>query len=140
MPSRPLLSLLGCLALAAAACGETDRTLKVTGLEPDRGDVNGDQYVIIKGNRFVADGPRKADVYFGTQQTGYRKGTVVRFASDKQLIVRTPGGKPGEVVDVLVMFEPGGQLRIPNAFTYVAKGAGASINDLDINKDKRNEK
>jgi hypothetical protein len=82
----------------------------------------------------------KADVYFGTQQTGYRKGSVVRFASDKQLIVKAPGGKVGEVVDVLVMFEPGGQLRIPNAFTYVLKGAGPSINDLDINKDKRNEK
>ena len=50
------------------------------------------------------------------------------------------GGKVGEVVDVLVMFEPGGQLRIPNAFTYVSKGGGPSINDLDINKDKRNEK
>jgi hypothetical protein len=140
MSWRSLPLLLVCLGLAAAACGETDRTLKVTGLEPDRGDINGDTHVIIKGNRFVADGPRKADVYFGTQQTGYRKGTVVRFASDKQLIVKAPGGKVGEVVDVLVMFEPGGQLRIPDAFTYVAKGAGASINDLDINKDKRNEK
>jgi hypothetical protein len=140
MSWRPLLLLLVGLGLAAAACGETDRILKVTGLEPDRGDINGDTHVIIKGNRFVADGPRKADVYFGTQQTGYRKGSVVRFASDKQLIVKAPGGKVGEVVDVLVMFEPGGQLRIPNAFTYVLKGAGPSINDLDINKDKRNEK
>jgi hypothetical protein len=140
MSWRPLPLLFVCLGLAAAACGETDRTLKVTGLEPDRGDVNGDTHVIIKGNRFVADGPRKADVYFGTQQTGYRKGTVVRFASDKQLIVKAPGGKVGEVVDVLVMFEPGGQLRIPNAFTYVVKGAGPTINDLDINKDKRKDR
>lgn len=31
------------------------------------------------------------------------------------------GGKPGEIVDVLVMFEPGGPLRIPKAFTYVEK-------------------
>jgi hypothetical protein len=137
MSWRPLLLLLGCLGLAAAACGETDRTLKVTGLEPEHGDVNGDTHVIIKGNRFVADGPRKADVYFGTQQTGFRKGTVVRFASDKQLIVRTPGGKQGEVVDVLVMFEPGGQLRIPSAFTYIEKGGSPSMNDLDTNKDKR---
>ena len=139
MPPRPLLTLLGCLGLAAAACGETDRTLKVTGLEPDRGDINGDTYVMIKGNRFVADGPRKADVYFG-KPSSYRKGTVVRFASDKQLIVRSPGGKPGELADVLVVFEPGGQLLIPNAFTYVEKGGGASINDLDTGKDKRNDK
>lgn len=140
MSWRPLSLLFVCLGLAAAACGETDRTLKVTGLEPERGDVNGDTHVIIKGNRFVADGPRKADVYFGTQQTGFRKGTVVRFASDKQLIVRTPGGKDGEVVDVLVMFEPGGQLRIPSAFTYVEKGSGASVNDLDTSKEKRPKK
>jgi hypothetical protein len=125
------------VGLAAAACGETDRTLKVTGIEPERGDINGDTHVIIKGNRFVADGPRKADVYFGTQQTGFRKGTVVRFASDKQLIVRTPGGKTGEVVDVLVMFEPGGQLRIPSAFTYVEKGSGPSVEDLNPNQEKR---
>jgi hypothetical protein len=99
------------------------RTLRVDGVEPDRGDINGDTYVMIKGNRFVADGPRKADVYFG-KPSSYRKGTVVRIASDKQLIVRTPGGKPGEVVDVLVVFEPGGQLLIPNAFTYVEKTSG----------------
>jgi IPT/TIG domain-containing protein len=136
MSRRLFLLLLGCLGLAAAACGETDHTLKVTGIEPDRGDINGDQYVVIKGNRFVADGPRKADVYFG-KASAYRKATVVRFASDKQLIVRSPGGKSGEVADVLVVFEPGGQLLIPNAFTYVEKGAGPSINDLDTNKEKR---
>jgi hypothetical protein len=136
MSWRPLLLLLVCLGLAAAACGETDHTLKVTGLEPDHGDINGDTYVVIKGNGFLNGNPR-ADVYFGTQQAGFRKGTVVRFASDKQLIVRTPGGKPGEVADVLVMFEPGGQKRIEKAFTYVEKGAGPSMNDLDTAKEKR---
>lgn len=135
--SRRTFLLLVCLGLAAAACGETDRTLKVTGLQPDRGDINGDTYVVIKGNRFLNDGARNATVYFGTMQAGYRKGTVVRFANDKELIVRTPGGKAGEVVDVLVMFEPGGQLRIPNAFTYVVKGGGPTMNDLDTAKDKK---
>jgi IPT/TIG domain len=135
MSSRPLLLLLVCLGFAAAACGDSDHTLRVTGLSPERGDINGDTYVEIKGNRFLADGPRKVDVFFGTQQSGYRKGTFVRFASDKLMIVRTPGGKPGEVVEVLVMFEPGGQLRIPNAFTYVEKGGGPSIDDLAPGKD-----
>jgi len=123
------------LALALAACGSEDTKLKVTGIEPEKGDVNGGTYVRIKGNRFIADGARNAKVYFGSRQ-----GTVVRFASDKQLIVRSPGGKSGEVADVLVVFEPGGQLLIPNAFTYVEKGAGPSINDLDTNKEKRPEK
>jgi len=29
------------------------------------------------------------------------------------------GGSPGEVVDLLVVFEPGGQLTLRSAFTYV---------------------
>jgi hypothetical protein len=136
MSWRLLSLLLVCLGLAAA-CGETDRTLKVTGLEPETGDINGDSYLIIKGNGFMAE-PRKAEVFFG-KQGKYRKGTVVRFANDKQLVVRTPGGSSGEVVDVLVVLEPGGQLLIPNAFTYVEKGVGPSMNDLDTNKDKRPE-
>ena len=39
---------------ALAAC-KTDNTLKVTGIEPDKGDVEGGTYVRIKGNRFIAD-------------------------------------------------------------------------------------
>lgn len=55
--------------------------------------------------------------------------------------MQAPGGKPGEVVDVLVMFEPGGQLKIPNAFTFIDKSdTGPSIDDLDTNKDKRPKK
>jgi len=140
MSRRFLLLVLG-LVLAAAACGEQDRKLKVTGLEPERGDAAGGTYVVIKGNRFIADGPRSAKVFFGTQKTGLRQGSIVRFASDTQLVVQAPGGTPGEVADVLVTFEPGGQLRIPAAFKYVEKNdAMPSVNDLDINKDKRAKK
>jgi len=114
--------------------GETARTservsqpppgapLRVDGIEPDRGDIDGDTYVLIKGSGFVADGPRMAKVYFGDRQ-----GTVVRFASDRQLIVRTPGGKPGEIVDVRIVFEPGGQLVLPRAFTFVEKQPGPNL-------------
>jgi hypothetical protein len=37
------------------------------------------------------------------------------------MIVEAPGGKPNEKVDVLVIFAPGGQLKIPNGFTFVEK-------------------
>jgi hypothetical protein len=111
-------------------CGETDRKLKVTGLEPTKGDVEGGTYIVIKGNRFIADGPRAAKVYFGSRQ-----GTVVRFQSDKELIVQAPGGKADETVDVLVIFDPGGQLRIPNAFKFIDK-ADAVLNPDDIGKKK----
>jgi hypothetical protein len=90
--------------------------LSVTGIDPPKGDVDGGTYVKISGTNFVADGPRNVKVYFGKKQ-----GTVVRFASDSELIVEAPGGKAKEVVDVLVIFDPGGEMKLPKAFTYVKK-------------------
>jgi len=116
--ARDRPDLVACMMRHQEQSGAHD--LRVDGIEPERGDINGDTYVIIKGNRFVADGPRLAKVYFGSRQ-----GTVVRFANDRQLIVRTPGGRPGEVVDVLVIFEPGGTLKLPRAFTFVEKTSEA---------------
>jgi hypothetical protein len=119
------------LALGSlVGCGETDRKLKVTGLEPTKGDIEGGTYVVIKGNRFMKDGPRNAKVYFGSRQ-----GSVVRFQSDSELIVQAPGGKADESVDVLVIFDPGGQLKIPNAFKFIDK-ADATLNADDIGKQK----
>ena len=113
------------------SCGETDRKLKVTGLEPTKGDIEGGTYVVIKGNRFLADGPRNAKVYFGSRQ-----GSVVRFQSDSELIVQAPGGKPDETVDLLVVFDPGGQLKIPNAFKFVEKHDNTPSAE-DFGKDKK---
>ena len=124
----PLLPLL--LAVVLAACGSSDTKLKVTGIDPEKGDVEGGTYVRIKGNRFIADGARNAKVYFGSRQ-----GTVVRFASDSELIVEAPGGKPNENVDVLIIFEPGGELKIPKGFTFVEKNNSApQVQDLNIKK------
>ncbi len=121
------------LLLAITACGSDDTKLKVTGIEPEKGDVEGGTYVRIKGNRFTADGPRNAKVYFGSRQ-----GTVVRFASDSELIIEAPGGKPNEKVDVLIIFDPGGQLKIKDGFTFVEKNdAVPSVQDLDISKPKK---
>jgi hypothetical protein len=132
MTRRLVLPVL-LLLLAMAACGEKDTKLKVTGIEPERGDVDGGTYVRIKGNRFIDDGPRNAKVYFGSRQ-----GTVVRFASDSELIVEAPGGKPNEKVDVLIIFDPGGQLKIKDGFTFVEKNdTGPSVQDLDISKPKK---
>ena len=129
LPKLPLLLLL----VGLAACGSEDKKLKVTGIEPERGDVEGGTYVRIKGNRFIADGARNAKVYFGSRQ-----GTVVRFASDSELIVEAPGGKPNEVVDVLIIFEPGGELKISKGFSFVEKHEEVlDVNDLDTSKVKK---
>lgn len=91
-------------------------TLAVTAVEPARGDAQGGTYVLLKGSRFVKDGPRQLKVYFGGKQ-----GTVVRFQSDTEVIIQAPGGTPGAPVDVVVVFDPGGQLTLPGAFTFVDK-------------------
>jgi hypothetical protein len=131
MTRRLVLPVL--LLLAIGACSDKDTKLKVTGIEPEKGDVDGGTYVRIKGNRFIDDGPRNAKVYFGSRQ-----GTVVRFASDSELIVEAPGGKPNEKVDVLIIFDPGGQLTIKDGFTFVEKNdAPATVDDLNINKPKK---
>jgi len=128
-----LVPLVLLLAMAAAACGSEDTKLKVTGLEPEKGDINGGTYVRIKGNRFLADGARNAKVYFGSRQAN-----VVRFASDSELIVEAPGGKVGDKVDVLIIFEPGGEMKIAKGFEFIEKAdQGHSIEDLDISKVKK---
>ena len=133
MPRRSLaLPLLAVFFALFAACGNNDTKLKVTGIEPEKGDVEGGTYVRIKGNRFIADGARNAKVYFGS-----REGTVVRFASDSELIVEAPGGRPNETVDVLIIFEPGGELKIAKGFTFVEKNTAApSVDDLNTKKAK----
>lgn len=125
-----VLPLLAVLVALFAACGNNDTKLKVTGIEPEKGDAEGGTYVRIKGNRFIADGARNAKVYFGSRQ-----GTVVRFTSDSEMIVEAPGGKPNETVDVLIIFDPGGELKIQHGFTFVEKNvAPPSVDDLNIKK------
>lgn len=77
---------------------------------------DGGTYVRIRGSRFLADGPRNAKIYFGSRQ-----GTIVRFSDDTEMIVEAPGGRPNETVDVLVIFEPGGEIKVPQRFTFVQK-------------------
>lgn len=110
----------------APAPPQGERDLAITGIEPQAGDTDGGTYVRLRGSGFMTPGARNAKVYFGNRQ-----GTVVRFANDGELIVEAPGGKVGEIVDVLVIFEPGGELRLATAFKYVDKGnAAPSVNQL----------
>jgi hypothetical protein len=144
MPSFPrsttlcaaLALLVGTGGLAATACGNENTKLMVTGLDPEKGDAAGRTTVRIKGNRFTVDGPRTAKVYFGG-----RPAEVTGFENDSTLVVVAPGGKSNEVVDVLIVFDPGGQLKIPGAFRFVEKNQAApTIDDLNINKENKDKK
>ena len=68
---------------------------------------------------------------------------AVRFASDSELIVQSPGGKPGDFVDITVQFEPGGEIKIQKeayenkkGFQFVEKKyRQPGVDDLNTNKD-----
>ena len=98
----------------------------------------GGTYVRIKGNGFLVDSkgnsaPANAKVYFGSRQ-----GEVVRFASSEELIVQAPGGKVNESVDVLIIFEGRGELKIPHGFTFIdKKETGATLDDINTNKPEK---
>ena len=58
-----------------------------------------------------------------------------RFESDNVLIVEAPGGRPNDVVEVLIVFDPGGQIRIPKAFRFVEHNHTApTVDDLNIDR------
>ena len=122
--------------VAAGACGNDNPKLLVTGIEPDKGDVGGGTYVHIRGNRFTADGPRSVKVYFGGHEA-----QIDRFVNDGELIVLAPGGKLNEAVEVLIVFDPGGKVSLPNAYRFIEKNqSGPSVDDLNINPDKKPKK
>ena len=99
--------------------------LELTDVAPPNGDADGGSYVVIHGKNFLRDGVRLAKIYFGQRQ-----GEIVRFQSDTELIAQAPGGNPNDIVDVIVLFEPGGKRTLPHAFTFVHKDSNPTVDDL----------
>ncbi len=122
-------ALLLLVGLLLGAC-KNNQPLSVTRMEPNEGDYMGGTYVRIFGHRFTQDGARNAKIYFGSRQAG-----LPNFKTDSEIVVEAPGGKIGETVDVLIIFEPGGELKIPRGFTYVEHKA-TTIDDLNKPKAK----
>ena len=128
----PLVALFVGSGFALGACGSKDTTLEVTGLDRNEGDAAGGTYVRIYGNGFITP-VRSAKVYFGSARSA-----PPRFASDSEMVVEAPGGKPGETVDVLIIFEPGGEKKLTHAFTFKEKNnGGMSVDDLTNQGDKK---
>jgi hypothetical protein len=122
------------ILLLGASCKE-DKKLKVTSLDPKRGDFQGGTLVTFKGNRFTKDGARRATVYFGSSGS-WKKAEFLGFKGDDEFRVRAPGGEPKKKVDVMIVFEPGGEITLANAFEYVEIEI-PDVGDLDISKPKR---
>lgn len=103
-----------CMKEAMGAGSAAAPALAVTGLDPEKGDPKGGTYVRVIGTAFQSE-ERKAKVFFGGKE-----GKVVKIQNDTEMIVEAPAGKVGKV-DVLVVFEPGGELKLPGGFTYEKK-------------------
>lgn len=105
------------LALGFVACGNSDTKLRVTRLDRSTGDADGNQFLRVYGTGFLPGGtPRTAHIYFGG-----KPGNVERFQSDTEMIAIAPPGKPNETVDVTITFEPGGEITLPKAYTFIEK-------------------
>ena len=124
--------LISSIALGSGGCSE-DKTLKVTGLDPNTGAIEGGTRVTIHGNGFTSNGQQSAHVYFDNKPAD-----VLGFNGDDSLLVLAPSGeKADKKVDVLIVFEPGTdkgrEITLHDAFTYVEKKT-MDVNDLDTSK------
>lgn len=125
---RSIVSAVVVAVALLSGCKE-DTQLRVTALEPNSGDAMNETYVRISGNRFIKDGARGAKVYFGSKLA-----SAPSFKSDSEMVVvAPPSGEVGKTVDVLIIFEPGGEKRLPAAFTYEDRKK-RTIDDISTSK------
>ena len=96
---------------AGAPAGDT--ALRVIDVVPATGAVAGGQALRIRGANFRTS--RVVKVRFGSVDA-----EILRVTDD-EITIQTPPGSAGRLVDITVVFDPGGDLRLPGAFTYVTK-------------------
>ena len=88
--------------------------VRLDSIYPNTGETTGGNYVTIRGRSFTST-TRTAKVYFGAVE-----GTFLRFASDYEMVVQAPPGVAEQTADIMIVFDPGGMLRLPAAYTYKA--------------------
>jgi hypothetical protein len=132
--SMRAFALLCLLALVLGGCKD-DKKLKVTGVDPNVGELEGGNVVSIQGNRFTADGARNVKVYFG-KAGNWKPADFLSYNGDSEMDVRAPAGeKDGDKVDILIVFEPGGEITLSQAYQYHSTKK-VDVQDLDIDQKK----
>jgi hypothetical protein len=106
-PSREEMEEDGTVGTEAPA---GDQNLRVVGLTPASGSLAGGEAIRIRGSNFRI--AKNVTVKFGTQFAD-----VLRITDD-EIDVQAPPGNG--IVDVVVLFDPGGELKLPAAYTYAA--------------------
>lgn len=110
------------IAFAIASCGGKGggpsapggATLRVTALEPAVGSPDGGQSITIRGEGFMSES-RAITVFFGDSQA-----QVIDVPSDTEVKIEAPAGPAGQAVDVMIAFEPGGEIKLAKGFTFTA--------------------
>jgi hypothetical protein len=108
--------LAGCGGQSGGASEPAGAKLAVTSIEPASA-APATVPLVVHGSGFLAES-RAVQVYLGETPAN-----VLSIDSDTELQVEVPAGAPGEPVDVKLVFEPGGEITLPHAFTFIASGA-----------------
>jgi hypothetical protein len=112
------LALAGCGGKSGAASEPAGAKLAVTSIEPASA-APATVPLVVHGSGFLAES-RSVPVYLGATPAN-----VLSIDSDTELLVEVPTGAPGEPVDVKIVFEPGGEITLPHAFTFMPGADGA---------------
>ncbi len=117
----PIFVLVLCAGFGTSGCGGTQTgdgsgpsgaRLTVTAIEPTTGAPVGGLPIVVHGEGFMAEA-RAIQVYFGDAPAN-----VISVDSDSELQIEAPAGEAGVAVDVRLVFEPGGEVTLPRAFTF----------------------
>jgi len=104
------LGVAGCGGKGASEPSATK--LEVTAIEPTTGAPAGGVPMVIHGKGFMSES-RAIQVYVGDAPAN-----VLSVDSDTVLQVEVPAGQAGAAVDIKLVFEPGGEIMLPHAFTF----------------------
>ena len=123
-----LLTALSLLALASGC--EKEKGLRITGFSPKEGPYTGGDAVVFEGGGFQDDGVQGVEIWFGD-----KLGKNVRFRGDSEMVVSTPGGTVGEVVDITIRFDGARGKKFAKAYTYIDPAQGFGVGELTDKKD-----
>lgn len=104
------LGVAGCGGKSGGANEPSGAKLRVTGIEPASAAPT--TPIVIHGSGFMAES-RAIQVYLGNTPAN-----VLSVDSDTDLQVEVPAGEAGAPVDVKLVFDPGGEIMLPAAFTF----------------------
>jgi hypothetical protein len=114
------LGLAGCGGKGGGANEPGGAKLAVTSIEPASA-APASVPLVVHGTGFLAES-RSVQVYLGETPAN-----VLSIDSDTELQVEVPAAEAGAApVDVKLVFEPGGEIVLPAAFTFMPAAVSAS--------------